>query len=184
MLFFLLILVEMGLSWSVWKATYLMMTRIIMIIVVIITTKTIIITITITITVVIIIFIITIVITILVVIICYLYFSPSYYVVIVSIVIIIVTATISQPLWGVASGTQRIVGLGKFWPDLGISARFLPGLGGWFFLVWFRNRLSLGLGFPNKGLGESRILPFATPIVMWATPSQVTIFVPGYGQKF
>ena len=33
-----------------------------------------------------------------------------------------------------------------------------------FFLVWFRNHLSLGLGFSNKGLGKSRILPFAIPI--------------------
>ena len=32
-----------------------------------------------------------------------------------------------------------------------------------FFLVWFKNRLSLRLGFSNRGLGKSRILPFATP---------------------
>ena len=42
-----------------------------------------------------------------------------------------------EPMRGVANGTQKI--------------------------VWFRNRLSLGLGLSNKGLGESRILPFATP---------------------
>ena len=32
-----------------------------------------------------------------------------------------------------------------------------------FFLVWFKNRLSLGLGFSNKGLCKSLILPFGTP---------------------
>ena len=32
-----------------------------------------------------------------------------------------------------------------------------------FFLVWFRNRSSLRLGFSNKGLGKSWILPFSTP---------------------
>ena len=34
-----------------------------------------------------------------------------------------------------------------------------------FLLVWFRNRLNLGLGFSNKGLSESRILKFATPYI-------------------
>ena len=34
------------------------------------------------------------------------------------------------------------------------------------FLVWFRNCSSLGLGFSNKGLSMSQILPFASPT--WA----------------
>ena len=41
--------------------------------------------------------------------------------------------------------------------------RFYRGSAAHFFLVWFRNHLSLGLWFSNKGLGESQILPFATP---------------------
>ena len=61
---------------------------------------------------------------------------------------------------GVVNGTQKIVGLGKFEPDLGILATFLPSLGGSFFLVWFRNRSSLGLRFSNKGLGISASLEF------------------------
>ena len=55
------------------------------------------------------------------------------------------------------AGPQKIVGLGKF-----SRQRFYRVSEARFFLVWFRNRLSLGLGFSKKGLGESRILPFAT----------------------
>ena len=32
------------------------------------------------------------------------------------------------------------------------------------FLVWFRNRFSLGIGFSNKGLGESRIQYHSPPL--------------------
>ena len=42
-----------------------------------------------------------------------------------------------------------------------------------FFLVWFRNRLSLWLGFSNKGLSKSQILPFASPhLILCSIPTE------------
>ena len=76
-------------------------------------------------------------------------------------------------LYGVANGTSKNVGLGKFWQDLEISEAFLISLEVSFFhglfllflsIETFHQRVS-GSDFylGSRRLGESRILPFATP---------------------
>ena len=72
-----------------------------------------------------------------------------------------------------ANGTSKIVGLGKFWQDLEISKAFMTGLEISFLHGLFLLFLSLetfcqrvsGSDFylGSRRLGESRILPFATP---------------------
>ena len=73
---------------------------------------------------------------------------------------------------GVANGTSKNVGLGKFWQDLEISETFLISLEVSFFhglfllflsLETFHQRVSGSDFFGSRRLGESRILPFATP---------------------
>ena len=60
----------------------------------------------------------------------------------------------------VANGAQKTVVLRKFQPDLRISATFLPSLRGSLFLVWFRNRLSLSLGFQARVSVSRRVMDF------------------------
>ena len=75
-------------------------------------------------------------------------------------------------LLGVANGTSKYMGLGKFWQDLEISETFLISLEvsffSWFVFTFFESQnllpKSLGLGFLTK-ISASRILPFATPFI-------------------
>ena len=74
---------------------------------------------------------------------------------------------------GVANGTSKNVGLGKFWQDLQISETFLISLEVSFLHGLFLLFSSLELSYQavsnsdfqlvSRRLGKSRILPFATP---------------------
>ena len=79
-------------------------------------------------------------------------------------------------MWGVVNGPPKIESLGKFYPSFGISQNFLMGLGVsdfvyvghiYAFLLshyTFSYRARI-LRCQSRRLGESRILPFATPYV-------------------
>ena len=65
---------------------------------------------------------------------------------------------------GVANGTQKILGLGKFWSDLEISEAFLMSHEVSFFFVFFVSRSleflaagsrSLGFFYFSKGLAQN-----------------------------
>ena len=80
---------------------------------------------------------------------------------------------------GVANGTSKNVGLGKFWQDLEISEAFLISLEVSFLHGLFLLFLSLETFYQivsgsdfwlgSRRLGESRILPFATPKIVLCT---------------
>ena len=66
---------------------------------------------------------------------------------------------------GVANGTSKNVGLGKFWQDLEISEAFLISLVfAWFVFTFFESRnflpKSLGLGFLTRISASRRVSDF------------------------
>ena len=70
-----------------------------------------------------------------------------------------------ETILGVANGTSKNVGLGKFWQDLEISEAFLISLVfAWFVFTFFESRnflpKSLGLGFLTRISASRRVSDF------------------------